>query len=286
MTTAQKCPQKTYDVEPWALWSSDWLSSLGFEQLAEHVERSGLRHSALLPSVDGAFGNPAKFSEPAGGESEFRTSDFNSGSVVHQLPRVGKYDGDSVRASRVFDGNFHKMRKPQSRCGAGFFSSMLRIIPANTDFISFRRDRKENRGIGHPRFGDFAGREQRFSAFAIGAAATRALQLFDLRAAQLNSLTGFSIHYDGASVVTVESVVIDRDFRFHVFVIFSAERNCSFDNVKTAHICAACKRKLRKCAQSCVSRWSAQRYAVRFFKDNTGNEPRSGQSADKATSVE
>jgi hypothetical protein len=38
--------------------------------------------------------------------------------------------------------------------------------------------------------------------------------------------------------------------------------------VQSAQNCAVSKRKLRKSAQYSASRWSAQRCAVRFFKDN------------------
>ena len=60
MTTAPMLRQKTHGVSAVGIGSSDWLASLCSEQLAEHVERRGLGHAALLPAIDSALADSAE----------------------------------------------------------------------------------------------------------------------------------------------------------------------------------------------------------------------------------
>lgn len=77
------------------------------QELANHVERGGLWHAALLPPIDGALAHAAELAELARGEAELGAGGPYAGRVVHDFASIVKDDGLAVRAGCVVDGDAH-----------------------------------------------------------------------------------------------------------------------------------------------------------------------------------
>lgn len=241
MTTDQKRTAKNPRLETVGIGSDGWLSSLGSEQLAEHVERSSLGHAALLPTVDGALADSAQLAELACREAELSARSLDARRVVHNLASVVEDDGLTVGAGRVVDGDSH---------GSEFAND-----PA------------------HDRIADNHLANQSASHHAI----TRNLNQVETSAG-LTVTTRLLLGLKGAGALqTLLGRLVASPYvgplkglaNYGRLVLYSVG-NCLGDHAaKSAHNCAVSKRKLRKSAQCFVSRWSAQRCAVRFFKDNT-----------------
>ena len=241
MTTDQKRTAKNPRLVTVGIGSSGRLSTLGSEQLTEHVEGRRLGHAALLPAIDRALADAAEIAELACCQAKFGARCLNAGRVVHNQSVIAEDDGLAVGARGMVDCDAHGSEAADHTRHNGIADDDLADQLASHHAISADLDQIQP---------------------ATGLAITTGRNLSIKSAGALQPLVG-------RLVAAPHIGAVKRLANCGSLILHSVSNRVGYHAANSAHNCAVSKRKLRKSAQCFVSRWSAQRCAVRFFKDNT-----------------